>query len=51
MRSPTISGVLYGPLPCSRAASLMNDIGVTCSHNVVPLPASAAITTSCPRLP
>ena len=31
-RSRTISGVVYGPLPISRPASLTNPIGVTCSQ-------------------
>ena len=45
-RSPTISGVPYGPLPMSRATSLWNVIGLARSHSVLPLSASAAITTS-----
>ena len=50
-RSPTMSGVEYGPLPISRPASLTNVIGVVCSQMVAPVSTFAASTTSWPGLP
>src|SRR4029079_14410606 len=50
-RSPTISGVAYGPFPISRATSLSKVIGFACSHRVAPVSAFGAMTISSARLP
>src|SRR5262245_25913961 len=45
-----MSGVAYGPLPIS-GASLRKVMGVVCSHIVLPVWASSAVTVSCPGRP